>query len=123
MKKFDAIIIGFGKGGKTLAGKLAARGDTVAMIERSDRMYGGTCINVGCIPSKSLIKNARFAALSKGSTFEEKAQWYKKAIAEKRELTAMLRKKNFDKLNDLPNVIVLTGEARFLSATQVERCV
>ena len=120
MKKFDAIIIGFGKGGKTLAGKLAARGDTVAMIERSDRMYGGTCINVGCIPSKSLIKNARFAALSKGSTFEEKAQWYKKAIAEKRELTAMLRKKNFDKLNDLPNVIVLTGEARFLSDTQVE---
>lgn len=120
MKKFDAIIIGFGKGGKTLAGKLASHGKTVAMIERSDRMYGGTCINVGCIPSKSLIKNARFAALSKGSTFEEKAQWYKKAIAEKRELTAMLRKKNFDKLNDLPNVIVLTGKARFLSATQVE---
>ena len=80
MKKFDAVIIGFGKGGKTLAGKLASHGKTVAMIEKSERMYGGTCINVGCIPSKSLIKNARFAALSKGSTFEEKAQYIPRTL-------------------------------------------
>ena len=53
MKKFENIIIGFGKGGKTLAGALAKAGQTVAMVERSDKMYGGTCINVGCIPTKS----------------------------------------------------------------------
>ena len=45
MKKYDAIIIGFGKGGKTLAAEFAKRQKTVAIVERSDRMYGGTCIN------------------------------------------------------------------------------
>ena len=52
MKKYDDIIIGFGKGGKTLAGYLAKKGEKVAIIEKSNKMYGGTCINVGCIPSK-----------------------------------------------------------------------
>ena len=59
MEKHDAIIIGFGKGGKTLAGKLASVGKKVALIEKSDKMYGGTCINVGCIPSKSLVQIGR----------------------------------------------------------------
>lgn len=45
MKEFDNIIIGFGKGGKTLAGALAGKGERTALIERSDKMYGGTCIN------------------------------------------------------------------------------
>ena len=44
MKKYDAVIIGFGKGGKTLAGFLAGKGQNVALIEKSDKMYGGTCI-------------------------------------------------------------------------------
>ena len=51
MKEFDAIIIGFGKGGKTLATELAQHDWKVAMIERSDKMYGGTCINIGWIPT------------------------------------------------------------------------
>ena len=42
MKKADAAIIGFGKGGKTLAGALAAAGQSVILIERSEKMYGGT---------------------------------------------------------------------------------
>ena len=46
MKQYDDIIIGFGKGGKTLAAELARQGHKVAMIERSDKMYGGTCINI-----------------------------------------------------------------------------
>ena len=52
MKQYDAIIIGFGKGGKTLAAELANRGWKIALIERSDKMYGGTCINVACIPTR-----------------------------------------------------------------------
>ena len=43
MKKYDAIIIGFGKGGKTLAADLANHGWNVAVVERSTGMYGGTC--------------------------------------------------------------------------------
>ena len=47
MKRVDAIIIGFGKGGKILAADLAKRNWEVAMVERSDKMYGGSCINIG----------------------------------------------------------------------------
>lgn len=52
-QKFDTIVIGFGKAGKTLAAKLAKQGEKVALIEKDARMYGGTCINVGCIPQAS----------------------------------------------------------------------
>lgn len=119
MKQFDAIIIGFGKGGKTLAGHLAKQGKKVAMIEKSDTMYGGTCINVGCIPSKSLVHSAAESKLHINASFTEKAEIYKKAIEEKRSLTAKLRKKNYDKLADHPNITVINGEASFLSATAV----
>ncbi|WP_273708984.1 hypothetical protein, partial [Leuconostoc mesenteroides] len=52
MKKIDVknIVVGFGKGGKTLAKFLAGKGESVVVIEQSPRMYGGTCINIGCIP-------------------------------------------------------------------------
>lgn len=72
MKNFDAIIIGFGKGGKTLAGALAQHGAKVAVVEKSKRMYGGTCINVGCIPSKSLITSAALASAENFSGWEKK---------------------------------------------------
>lgn len=63
MKQYDAIIIGFGKGGKTLAAELANRGWKIALIERSDKMYGGTCINVACIPTKALIHEAEISGI------------------------------------------------------------
>ena len=92
MKQYDAIVIGFGKGGKTLAGKLGASGKTVAMIEKSDRMYGGTCLNVGCIPSKSLVRSSGISHGHRNADFEKKQAFYAAAIEEKRRLTAMLRK-------------------------------
>ena len=49
---FDMVVIGFGKGGKTLAGAYAKTGKNVALIEQSSGMYGGTCINIGCVPTK-----------------------------------------------------------------------
>lgn len=55
MKKYDMIVIGFGKGGKTMASKYASLNKKVALIEKSSDMYGGTCINVGCIPTKTLL--------------------------------------------------------------------
>ena len=51
----DLIVIGFGTGGKLVAGAMGRHGARVAMIEQSDRMYGGTCINIGCVPTKSLV--------------------------------------------------------------------
>lgn len=55
MNKYQAVIIGFGKAGKTLAVTLAKAGWRVALIEQSNAMYGGTCINIGCIPTKTLV--------------------------------------------------------------------
>lgn len=73
MRQADAIIIGFGKGGKTLAGALAAAEKSVILIEQSRKMYGGTCINVGCIPSKSLKTSAEHSARL-GGEYADKAQ-------------------------------------------------
>ena len=117
--KYDAVIIGFGKGGKTMAGALGAAGKKVALIEKSDRMYGGTCINVGCIPTKSLVYRAGLAA-AKGGSFEEKAAAYKAAMEQKEDLTARLRGKNYQKLDSNPNITVIDGTASFQSSHVVE---
>ena len=117
--KYDAVIIGFGKGGKTMAGALGAAGKKVALIEKSDRMYGGTCINVGCIPTKSLVYRAGLAA-AKGGSFEEKAAAYKAAMEQKDDLTARLRGKNYQKLDSNPNITVIDGTASFQSPHVVE---
>lgn len=117
--KYDSIIIGFGKGGKTLAAVLAGMGEKVAVIEKSNKMYGGTCINVGCIPSKSLVRSSGLSRLVSADSFDEKAKKYKEAIEEKRRVTSMLRQKNYDKLNNLSNVSVIDGTASFLSNTEV----
>lgn len=122
MKNYDDIIIGFGKGGKTLAGYLATKGRKVALIEKDKGMYGGTCINVGCIPSKSLVTSCINVIKSgkKDAAFDEKAALYAAAIAEKRRVTSMLRQKNYAKLADLANVDVIDGTASFISNTQVK---
>ncbi|SFH95995.1 Pyruvate/2-oxoglutarate dehydrogenase complex, dihydrolipoamide dehydrogenase (E3) component [Lachnospiraceae bacterium NLAE-zl-G231] len=118
MKEFDNIIIGFGKGGKTLAGALAAKGEKTALIERSDKMYGGTCINVACIPSKFLENSARLSAEAGGS-FQEKAARYRRTIEEKRQIISELRQKNLAKAMGA-GVEVITGTASFLDDHKIQ---
>ena len=88
MKHFQNIVIGFGKGGKTLSAYLGSKGESVAMIEKSDQMYGGTCINVGCIPSKSLVTSS-LKLKGKDLNLDEKKKFYKEAILEKRSLVLL----------------------------------
>ncbi|WP_349896532.1 FAD-dependent oxidoreductase, partial [Bacteroides caccae] len=88
MNAFDVIIIGFGKGGKTLAAEFAKRGQKVAIIERSDKMYGGTCINIGCIPTKTLVHQAKMASALKDATFEERSEFYRNAVSVKESVTS-----------------------------------
>ncbi|CAL1516723.1 FAD-dependent oxidoreductase [Chitinophaga sp. MM2321] len=107
-QKVDALVIGFGKGGKTLAAYMGRQGMKVALVEQSEKMYGGTCINIACIPTKSLVVSA------------ERKVPYTNAIATKDELTAFLRKKNFSMVNDTPNAHVYTGKASFVSAQEVK---
>ena len=61
-KIYDLLVIGWGKAGKTLSAKLGAKGKKVAIIEENPKMYGGTCINVGCLPTKSLVHSAKILA-------------------------------------------------------------
>jgi pyruvate/2-oxoglutarate dehydrogenase complex dihydrolipoamide dehydrogenase (E3) component len=62
-QKFDAIVIGAGQAGPPLAGRLTDAGQTVAVIER--KLVGGTCVNYGCIPTKTLVASAHAAHLAR----------------------------------------------------------
>lgn len=115
MKQYDAIIIGFGKGGKALAIELSNRGWKVAIVERSEKMYGGTCINVGCIPTKMLVHEAETSVLLFHDEYKKQANFYKQAIARKDRLTSFLRDKNYSLLANRPNVTLYTGTASFVS--------
>ncbi len=62
-EKFDAIIIGTGQSGPSLAARMTREGMKTAIIER--KLFGGTCVNVGCIPTKTLVASARAAYMAR----------------------------------------------------------
>ena len=111
----DVLVIGFGKGGKTLAATMGRKGQRVALVEQSDQMYGGTCINVGCVPTKALVHQA--GARRPGDSAQE---WYRQAIGGVNELTTLLRGNNFRNLDVIDTVTVITGRAVFLDPKTVE---
>lgn len=120
MKQYDAIIIGFGKAGKTLAAELSNRGWQVAVVERSSMMYGGTCPNIAYIPTKTLVHEAGIAALLYHDDYPKQANLYKQAIGRKNRLTSFLRNNNYERLSKRPNVTVYTGEGSFVSANIIK---
>lgn len=107
MLTYDLIVIGFGKAGKTLAAKMAAQGKKVALIERSKAMYGGTCINIACIPTKTLL-----VAAEKGLDFDQ-------VMAEKNAVTSRLNGKNYAAISGA-GVDIIDAEAHFLSNKVIE---
>lgn len=111
MKKINVqnLIIGFGKAGKTLAADLARNGQQVIIAEQSDKMYGGTCINIGCIPSKRLLHEAEHV-----SSAEDIHTAFPAIIQRKETLVSQLRHANFNKLDSLPEVEVINAKARFI---------
>ena len=119
MKKYDAIIIGFGKGGKTLAGFLAGKGQNVALIEKSDKMYGGTCINIGCIPTKKLVDSTKVLKNKGLSGIEEKERFYTESINNKNTLIGALRGKNYEMLATKENIDIYDGFGSFVSKNVV----
>lgn len=108
MQEFKNIVIGFGKGGKILAKNLAAKGESVLVVEKSKKMYGGTCINIACLPSKNLIINAQ-----RGIKFED-------AVKQKNEMTTALRNKNYHMVADEETATVLDGTAKFVGNHTIE---
>lgn len=105
--KFDKVIIGFGKAGKTLAVLVANKGEKIALVEKSSKMYGGTCINIACIPTKTLA-----VAASENLTFEE-------AISRKGDVVKRLNSKNYHMLADNDSITVFDGFGSFLDENTV----
>ena len=105
--KFDKVIIGFGKAGKTLAVLAANKGEKIALVEKSSKMYGGTCINIACIPTKTLA-----VAASENLTFEE-------AISRKGDVVKRLNSKNYHMLADNDSITVFDGFGSFLDESTV----
>lgn len=107
MLHYDIVVIGFGKAGKTLAAKFASAGKKVALIERSPSMYGGTCINIGCIPTKTLL-----VAAEQHLSFEE-------VFSQKEAVVSRLNQKNYAMLQD-KSVDLFDAEAHFISNKVLE---
>ncbi|MGH2402338.1 MAG: FAD-dependent oxidoreductase [Candidatus Limnocylindria bacterium] len=110
----DLLVVGFGKGGKTLAGVLGRRGRRVILIEQSAAMYGGTCINVACVPTKALLHDAD----ARPDEADPRA-WYGQAVTRKDGITAAMRAKNFEMLDQVDTVTVLTGRAELTGAHEL----
>jgi pyruvate/2-oxoglutarate dehydrogenase complex dihydrolipoamide dehydrogenase (E3) component len=115
-ERFDAIIVGAGQAGPSLAGRLTSAGQRVAIIER--KLIGGTCVNTGCIPTKTLVASAHAAQLARrgveygvgtGSVSVDMA----KVKARKDEIMLGDRKGVEDWLYGMDGCTVYRGHARF----------
>ena len=123
MKTFDAIIIGAGQAGPSLAARLTAAGQTVAYVER--KLFGGTCVNTGCTPTKAMIASAYAAHVARrsadyGVSIDTEVEVDIKAVNARREgIVAKSRNGVEAFLRGNPKVTVFKGTARFESATSV----
>jgi pyruvate/2-oxoglutarate dehydrogenase complex dihydrolipoamide dehydrogenase (E3) component len=122
-RKFDAIIIGTGQAGPSLAARLSSVGMTVVIIER--HKFGGTCVNTGCIPTKTLVASAYAAHLARrgadyGVTIEGKVQLDMKRVKARKDEVAGRSNRGVEEwLRGLTNCTVMQGHARFESASAV----
>ncbi|GAT00057.1 pyridine nucleotide-disulfide oxidoreductase [Mycolicibacterium fortuitum subsp. acetamidolyticum] len=112
----DLLVIGFGKGGKTLAVDVGRAGQRVILVEQDAQMFGGTCINTGCVPTKSMVHQGE----KNVATRLPGELAYAAAIAATERLTAGLRSANLAALEGIPSVTVLIGTAAFLDPNTVQ---
>jgi pyruvate/2-oxoglutarate dehydrogenase complex dihydrolipoamide dehydrogenase (E3) component len=123
MKNYDAIVIGSGQAGSPLSYRLADQGWTVALIEKAN--LGGTCINTGCTPTKTMIASAQVAHYARHA-----AKWGVRTSSVSVDLPAIVGRKNKvvesfrgghqRKIEQRKNLTLYRGQARFLSPHQVQ---
>lgn len=122
-RAFDAIIIGAGQAGPSLAGRLTASGMRLAFIER--KLFGGTCVNTGCIPTKTLIASAYAAHIARraadfGVRISGPVHVDMKAVkARKDSVSGTSRKAVEGWLKGMKGCTVFEGHARFESSYEV----
>lgn len=121
--RFDAIIIGTGQSGPALAARLAGAGRKVAIIER--RLFGGTCVNTGCIPTKTLVASAYAAHLARraadyGVTIEGTINVDMRRVKARKDAVSGKSRQGVESwLRSLDACSVIEGHARFESPTAV----
>ena len=123
--RYDAVVLGGGKGGKTLAIELGHKGIKTALIERSAEMIGGSCINVACIPTKTLIASARAVQATRqaGSlgvrTGDVTVDW---PVVRRRaeSVVSAMRAMNHKNLSSAPALECILGTARFIGPHLIE---
>ncbi|HZM46402.1 MAG TPA: FAD-containing oxidoreductase, partial [Burkholderiales bacterium] len=121
--RYDAIVIGTGQSGPALAARLAGAGRKVAIIERN--RYGGTCVNTGCIPTKTLVASAYAAHLARtaadyGVTVSGTVGVDMKRVKARKDAVSGKSSKGVENwMKGLANCTVIEGHARFESPTTV----
>jgi pyruvate/2-oxoglutarate dehydrogenase complex dihydrolipoamide dehydrogenase (E3) component len=122
--RYDAIIIGAGQAGPPLAGRLAAAGMNVALIER--KFFGGTCVNTGCIPTKTLVASAYAAHLARrakdfGVTIDAPVIVDMKAVKARKDATSHRSRTNVETwLRGMERCTLFQDQARFVSPREVQ---
>jgi pyruvate/2-oxoglutarate dehydrogenase complex dihydrolipoamide dehydrogenase (E3) component len=122
MEKFDAIIIGTGQSGPAIAQRFDREGMRIAVIERG--LFGGTCVNTGCTPTKTLVASARVAHMARraseyGVEVGAVRVDMKRVKARKDAVVALSRVGVTDWMEGLKNGRVFRGHARFVSPNTV----
>jgi pyruvate/2-oxoglutarate dehydrogenase complex dihydrolipoamide dehydrogenase (E3) component len=122
MKHFDAIVIGTGQAGPSMAARFAAAGKTVAVIER--HKFGGTCVNTGCIPTKTLVASAYAIHVARrgaeyGFSAGDVRVDIKRVKARKDAASARSNTGVESWLRGTANCTVIQGQARFQSSNTV----
>ena len=118
MTRHDAIIIGTGQAGPSLAGRLVEAGRNVAIIER--KSFGGTCVNTGCIPTKTLVASAYAAHIARrasdfGVTIDGKVGVDMKAVKARKDMVSGTSRRGVEEwLRNLKGCTVYDGHARFV---------
>jgi pyruvate/2-oxoglutarate dehydrogenase complex dihydrolipoamide dehydrogenase (E3) component len=122
-RNFDAIIIGTGQAGPSLAQRMAGAGMSVAIVER--KLFGGTCVNTGCIPTKTMVASAYAAHMTRragefGVNVDGKVSVDMRRVkARKDEISGKSRIGVETWLKQMKNCTVFQGHARFESAREV----
>ena len=122
-EKYDAIVIGTGQSGPSLAGRLAAEGLKTAVLER--KLFGGTCVNVGCTPTKALVASARAAHMARraadfGVVLEGQVSVDMKQIKARKDDIVRPSTQGIEKwLSNTPNMTVYKGHGQLENANTV----